>query len=65
MIKEEEVGNKEIIPELVLQGEKEEMLEAFHLMQPSIAISKKGEIAFITKSGGKMLFIFIQRRIRK
>jgi len=65
MIKEEEVGNKEIIPELVLQGEKEEMLEAFHLMQPSIAISKKGEIAFITKSGGEDVIHFYSTEDKK
>jgi hypothetical protein len=38
-------------PELVLQGEKSEELEAFHLFQSSIDISKDGLIAFVTKKG--------------
>jgi len=52
-IREEDLDKKEIETILILQGEKGEMLEAFHLMQPSMDISKTGMIAFITKSGGK------------
>ena len=37
--------------ELVIQGEKSEELEAFHLFQSSIDISKDGIIAFVTKKG--------------
>ncbi|MHC1738016.1 MAG: BamA/TamA family outer membrane protein [Ignavibacteriaceae bacterium] len=57
-IRESDLDNKEIDPILVLQGEKEEMLETFHLMQPSMDISKKGIIAFITKSGGEDVIHF-------
>ena len=38
-------------PELVLQGERSEELEAFHLFQSSIDISKDGLITFVTKKG--------------
>jgi len=38
-------------PELVLQGEKTEELEAFHLFQSSIDISDDGLLVFVTKSG--------------
>lgn len=36
----------------VVQGEKEEIFEAFHLLQLSLTASKDGMIAFVTKSGG-------------
>ncbi len=46
------VKNQEKIkPEIVLQGEKSERFEAFHLFQSSIDASKDGIIAFVTKSG--------------
>ena len=38
-------------PKLILQGEKEEIFETFHLLKPSMTISKNGILAFITKSG--------------
>ncbi len=38
-------------PELIVKGEKEEIFEAFHLLDASLAISKDGILAFITKSG--------------
>ncbi|MCX6150267.1 MAG: hypothetical protein NTX22_07075 [Ignavibacteriales bacterium] len=38
-------------PELILQGEKEEVFETFHLLEPSLEVSKQGIIAFVTKSG--------------
>jgi hypothetical protein len=38
-------------PEVLLQGEKEAVFEAFHLTKPSMTISKNGLLAFITKSG--------------
>ncbi len=38
-------------PEVILQGEKEEIFEAFHLLEPSLDVSKNGVIAFVTKSG--------------
>lgn len=37
--------------ELVLRGERSEELEAFHLFQSSIDVSKDGLIAFVTKKG--------------
>ncbi len=45
-------GNRKIVkPELVLQGEKSEKFEAFHLFQSAIDVSKEGIISFVTKSG--------------
>lgn len=38
-------------PELVIRGEKTSEFETFHLFQSSIDISKKGLVAFVTKSG--------------
>jgi len=38
-------------PELVLEGEKKEEFEAFHLLQSTIDISKSGLLAFVTKVG--------------
>ncbi|HZW39323.1 MAG TPA: hypothetical protein VFF33_08505 [Ignavibacteriaceae bacterium] len=38
-------------PELILRGEKTEEFEAFHLFSSALDISKKGIIAFVTKSG--------------
>lgn len=44
-------GKPEDNVELVLQGEKSEELEAFHLFQSSIDVSKDGLVAFVTKKG--------------
>ncbi len=38
--------------ELLLQGEKTEEFESFHLFQSSIDITKNGLVAFVTKKGG-------------
>ncbi len=38
-------------PTLVIEGEKSDELEAFHLFQSKLAISKDGLLAFVTKSG--------------
>ncbi len=38
-------------PELVVQGEKVEDFEAFHLFQSKIDVSADGRLAFVTKSG--------------
>ena len=46
-----ENGEMDDNAELVLQGEKSEELEAFHLFQSSIDVSKDGLIAFVTKKG--------------
>lgn len=40
-----------IEPLLLIQGEREEIFESFHLMKPSIDVSANGEIVFVTKSG--------------
>jgi len=38
-------------PELVIEGEKTDEFEAFHLFQSKMDISKDGVLAFVTKSG--------------
>lgn len=38
-------------PELLIAGEQTEELEAFHLFQSAIDVSKNGFLAFVTKSG--------------
>ncbi len=43
--------NKKIKPELLIEGEKTDQFEAFHLLIPSLAISNNGIVAFITKKG--------------
>jgi Omp85 superfamily domain/WD40-like Beta Propeller Repeat len=40
-------------PELLLRGEKKEEFEAFHLFLSSIDVSSTGNIAFVTKMGGR------------
>ncbi|HLF14454.1 MAG TPA: BamA/TamA family outer membrane protein [Bacteroidota bacterium] len=44
-------GPKTPDPEIVVQGEKTEEFEAFHLFQSKIDISADGRLAFVTKSG--------------
>ncbi len=46
-----EMGNEDAKPEVVLEGEKTDEFEAFHLFQSKMDISKAGILAFITKSG--------------
>ncbi|MBI3189022.1 MAG: PD40 domain-containing protein [Ignavibacteriales bacterium] len=38
-------------PELVIEGERTDELEAFHLFQSKLSISTNGQLAFVTKSG--------------
>ena len=38
-------------PEVVIEGEKTDEFEAFHLFQSKLDISKEGMLAFVTKSG--------------
>lgn len=38
-------------PELIIEGENEKVFESFHLTKPSMSISSKGLMAFITKYG--------------
>ncbi len=38
-------------PELLIEGEKEVVFEKFHLLKPSMTISRNGLMAFVTKSG--------------
>ncbi|MBN1300224.1 MAG: hypothetical protein JW995_03330 [Melioribacteraceae bacterium] len=51
-------------PELVIRGEKEAIYESFHLLKPSLAVSSKGILAFITKSGAndKIHFYSIEQQ---
>lgn len=54
--------------ELVVEGEKTSELEAFHLLQGNISISRDGVLAFVTKSGENdalHLFDTKQARITK
>ncbi|MCU7499035.1 MAG: hypothetical protein HF300_07530 [Ignavibacteria bacterium] len=39
-------------PDILIRGEKEEVFEAFHLLDASLSVSKDGIITFITKTGG-------------
>lgn len=43
--------NRKQNPEILLRGEKEEVYEAFHLLESSLNVSKDGVMTFITKSG--------------
>lgn len=39
-------------PEIIIEGEQEQVYESFHLLQPSLDVSQKAELAaFVTKSG--------------
>lgn len=38
-------------PEVVIRGEQEAVFETFHLLKPTLAVSDKGVVAFITKAG--------------
>ncbi len=38
-------------PEVVIEGERTDELEAFHLFQSKLSISQDGRLAFVTKSG--------------
>ncbi|MEW5841964.1 MAG: BamA/TamA family outer membrane protein [Bacteroidota bacterium] len=40
-------------PEVVVQGEKDAIFEAFHLLENSIAVSSNGYVAFVTGSQGR------------
>ena len=48
-----QVARKEEKPsmQIVIRGEKEEVFESFHLLEPSLNVSPKGIVAFVTKSG--------------
>ncbi len=39
-------------PTLIVRGEQEAVFESFHLMKPSLATSKDGKLAFVSKSYG-------------
>jgi len=49
-------------PELVIAGEKKEEMEAFHLFQSAIDISKDGLLAFVTKSGATDMIHLLSTR---
>ncbi len=42
-------------PEMIIQGEKEEIFESFHMLTASLSVSKQGLMAFVTKSGASDL----------
>lgn len=46
-------------PDLVISGEQTEELEAFHLFQSAIDVSKNGLLAFVTKSGATDVIHFL------
>ncbi|HEX3075179.1 MAG TPA: hypothetical protein VHP30_16305, partial [Ignavibacteriales bacterium] len=39
------------LPEIVIQGEREEAFETFHLLESALSVSAKGDLAFVSKSG--------------
>ena len=43
--------NKTAEPELIIQGEKEKIFEAFHLSQAAVDVSDSGELVFVSKVG--------------
>ncbi len=46
-------------PEVVIQGEREAVFEAFHLLEANLAVSSGGDIAFIAKSNGNdVLYLY-------
>ena len=47
----DETASDYIKPELILEGEKEDVFETFHLLTAALSVSKQGQMAFITKSG--------------
>lgn len=52
-------------PKLVLKGEQTDELEAFHLFQSSIDISKDGLLSFVTKSGATDVIHFYSIKEKK
>lgn len=60
--KKDTVEGEFLPPELVLRGEKSEDLEAFHLLQPAMSVTKNGILAFVTKSGEHDLIHFYDIR---
>ncbi len=50
-MKYDSTGEEPPEPELLIEGEKEQIFESFHLLKPSISVSKKGLLAFVNKSG--------------
>jgi len=47
----QELNKPDATPELVIEGEKTDEFEAFHLFQSKMDISRNGVLAFVTKSG--------------
>jgi hypothetical protein len=47
-----------VTPFTLIEGEREEVFEAFHLLENSLDVSKDGEIVFVTKSLGKDVLHF-------
>lgn len=52
----QDLDNADAKPELIIEGEKTDEFEAFHLFQSKMDISKEGILAFVTKSGENDVF---------
>lgn len=65
-IYELDLNNREKKPKLLIEGEKTDEFEAFHLFQNKLSISKDGILIFVTKSGEKdvlHLFDLVSKKI--
>ncbi len=40
-------------PSVLIKGERSDQFEAFHLFESRISVSRQGDLAFVTKSGGR------------
>lgn len=40
-------------PKILIEGERNDQFEAFHLFESRISVSRDGQLAFVTKSGGQ------------
>ena len=52
-------------PKILIEGEKEVIFEKFHLLKPSMTISKNGLMAFITKAGERDAIHFYSTKEEK
>lgn len=52
-------------PDIILRGEKEEVFEAFHLLDASLNVSKDGIMTFVTKSGATDVLHFYSIKEKK
>lgn len=45
-------------PEIIIRGEKEEIFESFHILKPSMTVSKNGVLSFVVKSKAQDVIYF-------